>query len=223
MYAGYTQGIEDSGAAPGEALNRGQTLPSTRTWQRELGVQYSVTPKVKSVVGVFDVHKPYFNLDAVSKLYVDLATQEHWGLEFSLAGEIAKNLNLVVGLELLNPKVQSNELATAPIGPPAVGQHSHLAVINMDYKLPWIPALSFDLAATSYGRSEANLTNTVAVPAAQSFDLGSRYSFNLGNTPASLRGFILNAGNVYRWNVSDSGGFIAAPRRGFELYLTVEL
>ncbi len=28
LYAGYTQGIEDSGAAPGEALNRGQILPS---------------------------------------------------------------------------------------------------------------------------------------------------------------------------------------------------
>lgn len=152
-------------------------------------MQHSVTPKVKFVAGVFDVHKPYFNLDAVSKLYVDLATQEHRGFEFSLAGEIVKNFNLVVGLEVLDPKVQANGFATAPIGPRAVGQRSHLAVINMGYKLPWMPALSFDLAATSYGRSEANLTNTVSVPTAQSFDLGSRYSFNLGNAPASLRGF----------------------------------
>lgn len=181
-------------------------------------MQVVLTPKVKFVAGVFDVNKPYFNLD-VSKRFVDLVTQEHRGFEFSLAGEIVKNFNLVVGLEVLNPKVQANVFASAPIGPRAVGQLSHLAVISMDYKWPWMPALSFDLAATSYGRSEANLTNTVAVPTAQSYDFGSRYSFKLGAIPASLREFILNAGNSYRWNVSDSAGLSAAPRRGFGLYL----
>ncbi len=129
----------------------------------------------------------------------------------------------MVGLEPLDPKVQANGFATASIGPRAVGQHNHFAVIDMDYKWPWMPALSFDLAATSYGRSEANLTNSVAVPTAQSYDLGSRYSFKIGAVPASLRSFILNAGNSYRWNVSDSAGFIATPRRGFGLYLTVDL
>jgi iron complex outermembrane receptor protein len=43
-YAGYTQGLEDSGAAASSAENRGAILPDARTWQADAGIRYLPTP-----------------------------------------------------------------------------------------------------------------------------------------------------------------------------------
>lgn len=218
-YAGYTQGIEDSGVAPSNSNNRGQILPATRTSQRDAGIQYAVTPTVKLIAGVFDVRKPYFNLNA-SNEYVDLGDQEHRGFEFSLSGEIIQNLNVVAGLETLNPQVTA--AGAAPIGPRAIGQNDHLAQINVDYKLARLPAMSFDLTWYSYGRRAASLDNAAAIASTQAFDLGARYQINLHGAPASLRLLIQNVGNVYSWALTDSAGFSPAPRRSAQLYMTVD-
>jgi iron complex outermembrane recepter protein len=63
VYAGYTQGLEDSGAAPSFAQNAGAVLPASRTWQVESGARYLVTPRLKVIAGVYELQKPYFNLD----------------------------------------------------------------------------------------------------------------------------------------------------------------
>ena len=222
LYAGYTQGIEDSGIAPGNATNRGEILPATRTWQRDAGVQYALTPKIKLIAGVFDVHKPYFNLDAAN-LYVDLGDQDHRGFEFSIAGEFIKDLNIVAGLVALNPTVTANGNSSTPIGPRAVGQNDHIAQLNIDYKFQSLPALSFHVTGNSDGRQAASLDNFIAVPSTQTIDCGARYQFNLGYAPASLHLWVQNAGNSYHWMVTESGGFIPGPRRNVGLYLTVDL
>jgi iron complex outermembrane receptor protein len=221
LYAGYTQGIEDSGAAPSNATNRGQTLPATRTWQRDAGIRYALTPRTKLVVGVFDVHKPYFNLDPAGA-FVSLGDQDHRGVEFSIAGEFAKDLNIVAGVELLNPKVVARTAALGAVGDRAVGQGDHFAQLSVDYKLQSHPAWSFDLTANSYGRRAANLANTVFIPSSQTVDLGSRYQFALGGANASLRLFVLNVGNTYRWILTDSAELSRAPARGIGAYLTVD-
>ncbi len=222
LYAGYTQGIEDSGIAPGNAANRGEILPATRTWQRDAGVQYALTPKVKMIAGVFDVHKPYFNLDA-GNLYVNLGNQDHRGFEFSIAGEVFKDLNIVGGLVTLNPKVTANGSSSIAIGPRAVGQSDHVAQLNVDYKFQSVPALSFHVTGNSEGRQTASLDNSISVASTQTIDCGARYQFNLRNSPASLHLWIQNAGNSYHWMVTESGGFMPGPRRNMGLYLTVDL
>jgi iron complex outermembrane receptor protein len=222
LYAGYTQGIEDAGGAPSNATNRGQVLPASRTWQRDAGVQYRLNPKIKWVAGVFEVHEPYFNLDA-SGAFVNLGDQNHRGFEFSIAGEFIKDLNIVAGIELLNPRVVTRGVSPQRLGPRAVGQGDHFAQLNIDYKLQSWPAFSIDLAVNSYGRQAANLENTVFVPGTQSLDIGSRYQFHLHTANASLRLFVLNTTNAYRWNLTEAGAFMRAPARSVGLYLTLDL
>ena len=65
-YEGYTQGLEDSGIAPSSAENRGAILPDARTWQADAGVRYLLAPNLKLISGVFEIEKPYFNLDTRS-------------------------------------------------------------------------------------------------------------------------------------------------------------
>ena len=63
LYAGYTQGLENSGVAPNFAQNSGEVLPASLTWQADSGARYAVTPKLKIIAGVFELQKPYFNVD----------------------------------------------------------------------------------------------------------------------------------------------------------------
>jgi iron complex outermembrane receptor protein len=220
-YAGYTQGIEDSGVAPSNAANRGEILPATRTWQRDAGLQYALAHTMKFIAGVFDVHKPYFNLDA-SNNFVGLGDQDYQGFEFSISGEVIKNLNVVAGLELLNPRVTADQSARVPIGRRAIGKNDHLAQLNLDYKLASLPSISADLTWYSYGRRAASFDNSVSIPSTQTLDIGARYRFNLHGAPAALRLLVQNVGNVYSWALTDSAGFSPAPRRSAQLYLTVD-
>jgi iron complex outermembrane receptor protein len=222
LYAGYTQGIEDSGVAPSNAANRGEILPATLTWQCDGGLKYALSSSVNVIAGVFDVHKPYFNLDA-SNFYVDLGEQRHRGYEFSIAGEIVKDLDLVAGLEVLSAQVAADGSASVPIGPLAVGPNSHLAQINVDYRLQSWRALSIDATIYSYGRRAASLDNSVSIPGTLSVDVGGRYRLELFQAPATLRFLFQNLGNVYSWALTDSAGFSPAPRRSVQLYLTVDL
>jgi hypothetical protein len=43
-YAGYTQGLEDSGVAASSAGNRGAIMPDARTWQSDTGIRYLPNP-----------------------------------------------------------------------------------------------------------------------------------------------------------------------------------
>ena len=112
--------------------------------------------------------------------------------------------------------------APGAVGDRAVGQGDHFAQLSIDYRLQTHPAWSFDLAANSYGRRAANISNTVFIPGSQTVDLGSRYQFWLGGANASLRLFVLNIANSYRWILTDSAEFSRAPARGVGAYLTVD-
>jgi iron complex outermembrane recepter protein len=104
-YAGYTQGLEDSGVASSSADNRGAILPDARTWQTDAGVRYLLTPKVKLIAGIFEIEKPYFNLDT-GNVDRELGRQRATGLELSVSGEAIRNLNLTAAMLLGEVRVE---------------------------------------------------------------------------------------------------------------------
>lgn len=221
IYAGYTQGVEDAGIVPSNADNRGEVLRATRTWQRDAGIQYALTPKLKLIAGVFDVHKPYFNLNE-SNFYVDLGEQRHKGFELSIAGEVARDLNVVAGLGTLAAEVSATRAGAATIGARAIGQNTYVAQMNADYQLPAWPGISLDLTLYSYGRREANADNSVSLPGQRFIDVGARYKFTLMGASASLRLLAQNIANTYSWALTDSGGFSPGPRRSLQAYVTAD-
>jgi hypothetical protein len=79
------------------AENRGAILPDARTWQADTGIRYLVTPRVKLIAGVFEIEKPYFNLDS-SDVDRALGLQRATGLELSASGEVIRNFNLAAAV-----------------------------------------------------------------------------------------------------------------------------
>ena len=120
-YAGYTQGLEDSGVASSSADNRGAILPDARTWQADTGIRYLLNPRVKLIAGVFEIEKPYFNLDT-SNVDRALGLQRATGLELSASGEVIRNFSLAAAVLWGEVKV---------IGPNLKAETPYLTVVSM--------------------------------------------------------------------------------------------
>jgi len=221
-YAGYTQGFEDSGAAPSSAANRGAILPTTRTWQIDSGLRYRLTSDLNLIAGVFELNRPYFNFDA-SNVDRPLGVQRASGIEFSIAGQLSKGLNINAGALLGEVLVKGPDLAAQGIGSTAVGQPHNQIQFNLDYDLPVLSALSVDVGMFHFGSVPAIVSNGVYVPAVTVVNIGDRYRFKLLGAPATLRLQLQNLTNAYIWNIGYSPGLFQFPPRTFLAYLTVDV
>jgi iron complex outermembrane recepter protein len=186
IYGGYSTGLEESPVAPSNASNLNEAPPAIRTKQKEAGLRWNVSPGVTMVLGLFDISKPYFNLDAAQR-FRQLGNVRHRGIEMSLAGQIAEGLSLVAGNVLLDAKISGEEVRLGLIGPKPIGSFVRHTVIALDYQLPWHTPLT--LTANFEGTSDrtANAANSFVVPARAVMSLGARYKFNIGKVPSLLR------------------------------------
>jgi iron complex outermembrane recepter protein len=205
-YGGYVRGLEESAVAPDIAINRSEAPPALRTRQIDAGLRTAITPKLALITGVFDLQKPYFNIDAASR-FRSLGTVRNRGIEISLAGTIVPGLTIVAGGLILDPKIAGSEVTAGRIGERPVGSFRHRAIANLDWKPAGQEAWSFDLAFEATGREMATISNNFRGPARETIGLGTRYRFAIGKTKFLARAQVTNLLNDYGWKVSSSGGF----------------
>lgn len=220
-YAGYTQGLEDSGVAPSSAQNRGAILPAARTWQIESGIRYLLASDLKLIAGVFEIEKPYFNIDT-SDVERELGVQRARGLEVSLSGQIMNSLHVTAGALLGEVKIIGPQLSAEGVGEFAFGQPRNTLTINADYKIPRWPALSADLSVFHFSSAPASVDNAIQIRALTLVDIGGRYRFSILGKPATLRLQMGNATNTHYWNVGNSPGFSQNPPRCVMAYLAID-
>jgi iron complex outermembrane receptor protein len=221
-YAGYTQGLEDSGVASSSADNRGAILPDARTWQADTGIRYLLNPRVKLIAGVFEIEKPYFNLDT-SNVDRALGLQRATGLELSASGEVIKNFSLAAAVLWGEVKVVGPNLKAEGVGSIALNQARLIATINASYIFPRIPALSADISILHFGPYPASVDDVAQAPGATVVALGGRYRFKILGARATLRVQVQNLTNVYFWNLSFNAPlFTQYQPRGFFGYLTAD-
>ena len=221
-YTGYTQGLEDSGAVPSVAANRGTILPDARTWQMDAGLRFLLTSKLKLIAGVFEIQKPYFNFDP-GNVDRQLGNQRARGVELSLSGEIFPNLNVAVGALLGEVRIIGSNLTAEGVGTTAFGQPHTQGTINANYKFPWLPALSADFTFQEFGAAPASVDDVAQNHTATVLAVGGRYRFKLWGAPATLRVQVQNATDFYIWNYGYSPGFSQWPPRSYFAYLTADI
>jgi iron complex outermembrane recepter protein len=220
-YAGYTQGLEDSGTAPSGAQNRGAILPAARTWQVESGIRYLLTSDLKLIAGIFQIEKPYFNLDTAD-IDRELGVQRARGLELSLSGQLVNALHVTAGALLGEVRIIGPQLSAEGVGEFAFGQPRNTLTINADYKIPRWPAVSVDLSVFHFSSAPASVDDALQLRALTLVDIGGRYRFSILGKPATLRLQMGNATNTHYWNVGGSPGFSQNPPRCVMAYLAVD-
>ncbi|QNM82624.1 TonB-dependent receptor [Sphingomonas sabuli] len=210
-YAGYTRGLEESGTAPANAVNRNSAPPALRTSQRDAGIRYTIAPGVNFVAGLFDVRKPYFTLDP-DRVYRQLGTVRHRGIELSLAGQPAPGLTVIGGAVLLDAEVSGEAVSLGVIGPKPVGIAGRTLRFNADYRLPFFAPLSIDLGLNNRSSQAAGSQVHEALGGEQlttgpktTVDIGARYRFKLAAVPAVLRVQVTNLFDSYAWDAASNG------------------
>jgi iron complex outermembrane receptor protein len=228
-YAGYTTGLEESGTAPQNAVNRNSAPPALRTSQRDAGIRYAILPRLSLVAGVFDVRKPYFNIDQ-DRVFRELGTVRHRGVELSLAGQPIEGLSVVAGAVLLDADVSGEAVELGRVGPKPVGTTKRIVRANFDYGLPFLNGVSVDLGITNQAGQVASVLEYPELGGEQLmtepqtlFDLGARYRFKVGNVPATLRAQVTNVFDTYRWKVSSSSSFRFIDSRRFLVTFAADL
>ena len=222
LYGGYTQGLEKSGIAPSSAQNSGAVLPASLTWQADLGARYAVTPRLKLIAGVFELQKPYFNLDT-SNIDRELGVQRAKGVEVSVAGEVTENLNVNIGVLHGLVRITGPNLAAEGVGSVAVGQPRLTYVAAANYALPWWPAASLDVRVVHVSSAPESVDNAVYTRPATSLAVGGRYKFTAFGKNSSLRLQVQNvlATNVWQ-QLSTPGVFQYPGPRRFLVYITTD-
>jgi iron complex outermembrane recepter protein len=223
LYAGYTQGLEDSGAAPAAAQNRNAVLPASLTWQVESGLRYLVTPQLKVITGVYELQKPYFNLDT-NNVDRELGVQRAKGYELSISGQHLGNFDVNVGVLVDKVAIVGQDLTAQGVGPVAVGQPRLQYSANVNYRIPWWSAASLDLAAVHFGQAPGTVDNRVYVPAITVLNLGGRYEFRIFGRNSTLRVQVQNVADSSWWTVAFTPGYYLTPGpRTVFAYLTTDM
>lgn len=206
VYAGYTRGLEESGVAPENAVNRNEPLPAILTEQRDAGLRWTLPSGVKLVAGVFDVRKPYFQLDEANR-YTQLGDVQHRGIEASVSGALSPRLDIVAGGVFMRPRVTGEGVELGRVGERPVGQPERNLQLNLDWRPPGIEGLSLDLGASYLSARPATRDNLVDLPPRTLVDLGARYRFRHAGHDISVRGLVSNMFDVYGYDLRGSGAY----------------
>ena len=212
FYGGYARGLEESPVAPPVALNRDEAPPAILTQQVDGGVRIILPRNLRLIAGLFDVSKPYFGLDT-NRLFRQLGQVRHRGVELSVAGSPLPGLSIIAGMVFLDARVSGDAVRQGLVGSRPIGTFGRYVNAAVDYRLPFAPGLSVDVAYEATSDRIADRLNTFVIPERFVLSLGARYRFRIDDNPATFR---IQAGNVtgtYGWNNLGEGFHYNGPRR----------
>ena len=203
VFGSYTRGLEQSGVAPENASNRGEVMPASITKQIDAGVRYQLSSRLSLVADVFEITKPYFDLNT-QDLFAEVGVTRHRGFELSLTGRPLPGLSIVGGMILMKPRILQSVSGAQGNVPP--GRPSRTVRFNAQYGPTAWRGFAVNVAVNHQGPVYFDRLNTLKLPGLTTLNIGARYDFKVGGTAVSLRGAVNNVANVFRWQVAGGSG-----------------
>ena len=210
VFGSYTRGLEQSGVAPENASNRGEVMPASITKQIDAGVRYQLSSRLSLVADVFEITKPYFDLNT-QDLFAEVGVTRHRGFELSLTGRPLPGLSIVGGMILMKPRILQSVSGAQGNVPP--GRPSRTVRFNAQYGPTAWRGFAVNVAVNHQGPVYFDRLNTLKLPGLTTLNIGARYDFKVGGTAVSLRGAVNNVANVFRWQVAGGSGRLS-PNSG---------
>lgn len=222
LYSSYTRGFEEIGIAPLNAVNRYMPVPAQQTWQVDGGLRYQLLPKLQLVAGVFQIDKPYFNLD-LDNVFRLVGNTSNRGAEFSVTGDITERLNVVLGLVLIDPRVQYQSGTVAgPTNVVAIGPIPGYMSAYLQYHPQMIPGLILG-ATLQTTSSRYAVYPDVNLPAVTTLGADVRYKTRLLARNATFWLETYNLSDAYALSPSANRQLTSLDARRFELSLVIDL
>ena len=221
-YASYTRGLEDSASAPISAVNRGEGVPATPTWQVDGGLRVVPRNDLELLLGVFKVHKTYFNVDAAGR-YGPLGDISSRGVEGSATLSALDGLKVVAGLVLLRPEVNQQTPALGGTGTVPVGPVPRTINVNVDYAPDRWGHWATSLQWTSLSSRVVTNNDQVELPPLSMLNIGVRYRVRLFNRPCSARLDVANVTDETGLTISSLYLVVPVLRRNYTLTLATDI
>ena len=221
-YASYTRGLEDSASAPISAVNRGEGVPATPTWQVDGGLRVVPRNDLELLLGVFKVHKTYFNVDAAGR-YGPLGDISSRGVEGSATLSALDGLKVVAGLVLLRPEVNQQTPALGGTGTVPVGPVPRTINVNVDYAPDRWGHWATSLQWTSLSSRVVTINDQVELPPLSMLNIGVRYRVRLFNRPCSARLDVANVTDETGLTISSLYLVVPVLRRNYTLTLATDI
>jgi len=208
LYANRIEALVPGVIAPAASsginlVNVGEILAPYRSTQYEAGGKLTLA-KVTASLSFFTTERATAIVVGVpappanSGRLVASGLQRNRGIELSVQVEPVQGLRIITGGSVVDARLrrQTNGLNE---GNKVAGVPEYLVNGNVEWDVPFAPALTLTGRVVHTGKQPANAANTLALPSWTRFDLGARYVVALGNNPLTLRFGVDNVANKRYW------------------------
>jgi len=222
VFGSFTRGLEESGEATNNAVNRGEALPAIRTSQVDAGLRYTIAPGVQAVASVFEVKKPYLGLNPAN-VYTNVGDVKHQGVEVSLAGKVADGLTIVAGSVFLKARLAGDLVDRGLIGAVPLGRIPRSSHFDVEYGPASWKGLSVDVQVDNRSSRVATADNLARIEGRTMVNVGGRYRFQVMDAKTTLRFQVRNIGNTFRWDINANQlALVTEEKRRFSLSLAAD-
>ncbi|WP_447757488.1 TonB-dependent receptor [Sphingopyxis fribergensis] len=189
--------IDDGNGNDIPVVNRGAVLSPVKSTQYEVGGKLNFG-RFNAGLALFRIDKPNSFVDPVTLIYGNYGIQRNRGIEITLDGELVDGLRIISGLTLNDAKLRRTQGGVNE-GKDAVGVPEVLANANVEWDLPFLPALTLVGRVVYTGKQAVDSANTLELDSWTRFDLGARYVALVGDTPLTLRFNVDNVADKRYW------------------------
>lgn len=240
LYANRIEGLEPGATAPltianpggGPDIivtNGGQILPPYASVQYEIGGKLSFG-RFNAALALFQIDRPNSDYradpnNAGQLIFGPFGEQRNRGIEFTLDGEPVEGLRVIGGLAINDPELRRTPGAVNQ-GNDAPGIPEWTANANVEWDLPFLPALTLTGRVVHTGEQAANAANTFELSSWTRFDVGARYVALVGESPLTLRFGVDNVANKRYWASAFSSfgtQILQGGPRTFKLSASIDL
>nr|WP_293647809.1 TonB-dependent receptor [Sphingopyxis sp. RIFCSPHIGHO2_12_FULL_65_19] len=189
--------IDDGSGNDIPVINGGAVLPPVKSTQYEVGGKLNFGA-FNAGVALFRIDKPNSFVDPVTLVYGNYGVQRNKGIEITLDGEPVQGLRIISGLTFNDATLRRTEGGINE-GNDAIGVPEILANANVEWDLPFLPALTLVGRVVHTGKQAVDQANTLELDSWTRFDLGARYVARVGDTPLTLRFNVDNVADKAYW------------------------
>ena len=222
VYANYMEGLKTGVSAPAGTKNENELMAPVKVKQMEVGTKVDMG-KYAATLSAFEVRNPSYTTDVATNEYGLNSEVRARGLELNVFGEPVKGTRVLGGLMWLDSKYTKDTSSTKLKGNKFEGAPTVNATLGVDQDIKGVKGLSVSTRLNYTGSAYANNTNTVKTSGYFTWDLGTRYTWNAGNTPMTFRADVYNVLNKSYWNALHSNGVMLGNGRTFMFSLTASL